>query len=591
MPTYTKKTAAPPIQHLRGAQRAPVLSRLTAPAALLLILALGAALRLWLLSRDVPTLDSDESMVGLMALHILRGDWTVFLWGQEYMGSLEAILIAPFLWIFGPSALALRLAPMLLGLGFVATVYYFCARLISRTTGLLAAAFLALGPPFFVVLSVRAYGGYVETLLFGNLLLLLALRGPAPAGWKTGGTLRPRLLAWLFGLVAGLALWTDMLIAPYLLAAAVIFWWQRRRDLLRGNGLLLVAGLLLGAAPAILYNILNQGVTVVTLLGLTLVGTPGAHTTPGLLLNNLWLELTVSLPILLGGFIGGTQATGLSAAAYKSLAAVHPLAYALSLLLVAVVLSLLISAVISVLRRWRELRLPQPAGETPAPTVPSREQIRLQGEAALLLITFCYLAVFCFNKQGLFAIPRYLFPLYSATPLIAGQLARLLGWLRARHGGRTAGFPTGRGRGGVGLGTLALVGVLLWNVAGDSAVTPLQTAARDHGVWIAGTDQTLLALLRANNIHTVISNDYWEGLRLTFESGESIITVMITSEGQPGFNRYPPYVAQGLADPRPAYLELFDTREQLLDSARLQAGLLPGYRSLAVGAFVLFLPT
>jgi 4-amino-4-deoxy-L-arabinose transferase-like glycosyltransferase len=584
-----------------AAQRAPGLVRLAAPAALVLILALGMALRLWLLSRDIPTLDSDESMVGLMALHILRGDWAVFLWGQEYMGSLEAILVAPFLWLFGPSTVALRLAPMLLSLGCVATVYYFGALLFSKKAGLLAAALLALGSPFFMLWSVRARGGYPETLLFGNLLLLLALRGPTPAGGDASATPRPRLLAWLFGVVAGLALWTDMLIAPYLLAAGAIFWWQRRRDLLRGNGLLLGAGIVLGAAPAIIYNIPNQGVTVVTLLGLTLVGTPGTHTTPGLLLNNLWLELTVSLPVLLGGFLGGTQASGFTPTDYASSAAAHPLAYAVSLLLAALVVGLLVSAAISLLRHWRDLWLPKPKGETSAPPTPSREQVRRQGEAALLLIVACSLALFCFNKEGLFAMPRYLFPLYSATPLIVGQLARLLGWLRTRApvppaslpvlGRRQPGGTLGIQTASSVLGTLALAGVLLWNVAGDSAVTPLQTAARDHGVWISGTDQTLLALLRADNIHTVISNDYWEGLRLTFESGETIITVMIRADGQQGFNRYPPYVTQGLADPRPAYLELTGTREAMLDNARLQAGLLPGYHPVIVGVFTLFLPT
>lgn len=577
MSAHLEKAAASPMQRLRAAQSAPALRRLAAPAALVLILALGAALRLWLLSRDVPTLDSDESMVGLMGLHVLRGDWTVFLWGQEYMGSLEAILVAPFLWIFGPSTVALRLAPMLVSLGFVATVYYFCAQMLSRTVGLLAAAFLALGSPFFVLWSVRARGGYPETLLFGMLLLLLALRGPAL-------TQHTRLLAWLFGLIAGLALWTDMLIAPYLLAAGAIFWWQRRRDLLRRNGLLLGAGFLLGAAPAIVYNILNQGVTVVTLLGLTLVGTPGAHTTPGLLLTNLWLELTVSLPVLFGGFLGGTQATALHPDEYASNAAAHPLAYATGLLLAALVLGLLVGAALSLLRHWRELRLPASTGEAPGP--PTREQLRRQGEAALLFIVVVYLAIFCFNKDGLFATPRYLFPLYSAVPLLASQLARLAGWLRGRRFSLIK-FPALR----VGLGTLALGGLLLWNVAADAAVTPLQTAARDHGIWVAGTDDTLLALLRADNIHTVISNDYWEGLRLTFESGESIITVMITSEGQPGFNRYQPYVTRGLADPRPAYLELTGTREAMLDNTRLQAGLLPGYRSMPVGVFTLFLPT
>jgi hypothetical protein len=91
-------------------------------------------------------------------------------------------------------------------------------------------------------------------------------------------------------------------------------------------------------------------------------------------------------------------------------------------------------------------------------------------------------------------------------------------------------------------------------------------------------------------VQTVISNDYWEGLRLTYASGETIITVMVTPEGHLGFNRYQPYVARGLADPRPAYVELTGTPEAALDAARLRAGALPGYTSQRVGAFTALLP-
>src|SRR5258708_39797891 len=79
-----------------------------------LILALAVGLRLWLLARDVPTLNSDEATVGLMALHVLRGEWTVFYWGQPYMGSLEAILAAPAIALFGSTSLGLHLAPLVL---------------------------------------------------------------------------------------------------------------------------------------------------------------------------------------------------------------------------------------------------------------------------------------------------------------------------------------------------------------------------------------------------------------------------------------------------------------------------------------------
>lgn len=97
-------------------------AKLTSPPVLLvLLLLLGAGLRLWMLTCGLPTLDSDEATFGLMALHVPHGGWSVFMWGQPYMGTIEAFSIAPFVALLGPTALTLRLAPMLLGLIFNAT--------------------------------------------------------------------------------------------------------------------------------------------------------------------------------------------------------------------------------------------------------------------------------------------------------------------------------------------------------------------------------------------------------------------------------------------------------------------------------------
>ncbi|MGZ3678865.1 MAG: hypothetical protein ACXWQR_09880 [Ktedonobacterales bacterium] len=120
---------------------------------------------------------------------------------------------------------------------------------------------------------------------------------------------------------------------------------------------------------------------------------------------------------------------------------------------------------------------------------------------------------------------------------------------------------------------------------------PVQTAVLDQGVWIMGRDEELLRLLRAHGVRTVISKDYWEGLRLTFESGESVIAVMVTPEGHTGFNRYRPYVTRGLADPRPAYVELTGTVEAQRNLARLCAGQLPGYSARTVGLYTVLVPS
>src|SRR4030067_2555737 len=48
----------------------------------------------FLLVSDVVPFNSDEAIVALMAKHILEGDRPIFFYGQAYMGSLDAWLVA-----------------------------------------------------------------------------------------------------------------------------------------------------------------------------------------------------------------------------------------------------------------------------------------------------------------------------------------------------------------------------------------------------------------------------------------------------------------------------------------------------------------
>nr|HMN61443.1 hypothetical protein [Anaerolinea sp.] len=61
---------------------------------LIVILMVSAAWKIILLALDVVPLNSDEAIVGLMARHILLGERPIFFYGQSYMGSLDAFLVA-----------------------------------------------------------------------------------------------------------------------------------------------------------------------------------------------------------------------------------------------------------------------------------------------------------------------------------------------------------------------------------------------------------------------------------------------------------------------------------------------------------------
>ncbi len=66
-----------------------------------LFLLLGLAVRLLFLL--TPNMDSDQAVTGLMARHILGGEFPFFFYGQDYCGSIEAYLVSTDLFFLGAS--------------------------------------------------------------------------------------------------------------------------------------------------------------------------------------------------------------------------------------------------------------------------------------------------------------------------------------------------------------------------------------------------------------------------------------------------------------------------------------------------------
>ena len=120
-------------------------------------------------ARDV---NSDAAVVGLQAIHILRGEWSWFLWEAGYQSSLDSVLTAGAFAIFGISPLVLSLVPLvgyLIAIGLAFTV-------LNRRLGLLAAAFgvliLVIGSPAINAITVAPPRQWSITLVFLSIWLL-----------------------------------------------------------------------------------------------------------------------------------------------------------------------------------------------------------------------------------------------------------------------------------------------------------------------------------------------------------------------------------------------------------------------------------
>ena len=500
-------------------------------------LALALLFKLALIGIDAFPFNADEAVVGLMARHIQAGSWPTFFYGQAYMGSLDAALVAGGFYLAGPSVLAIRAVQTILYLGTILSTM-----LLARQMGFtvlacgLAGLLMAIPPVNVTLYTTVSLGGYGEALLLGNLILLatLILQRREGSLWA--------YLGW--GLLSGFGWWVFGLTLVYSIPAGVIlFTASLRRNGVPGlavRAVAVAAGLFLGALPMVAWSARN---------GLALL-----------------------LQELLGSAIAGASPQGL-------LAAIASHAVNLVLFAPTVVLGLRppwgvsplgmpITPIIALLwlaALWIGLRRSSwpPEG--------------LPGRTLLVGVAFALAVGFIVTPFGADPSGRYFLPL--AAPLAVIAAAGVDGAL-TRTGTR---WP------------LALAGLLiafnLWTsfqAAGPSGMT---TQFDSSTIYDHAYDDRLIEFLLAQG-ETAGYSTYWVAYPMAFLSGERLVYLphlpyhsdfRYTSRD----DRYAPYRAIVGAAPRAAYIT---AGQPWLDTNLRQAlrSLGVGYEETVIGDFRVF---
>jgi 4-amino-4-deoxy-L-arabinose transferase-like glycosyltransferase len=205
--------------------------------------------RLILTALTYPEVNSDEGTMGIEAMHIaFAGQHPIYLYGQNYMGVLEAYIAAPLFHLFGVSAFTLRLGLVLLFALFLIAMYWLGRLLYSKKLALASLALLSLAPADMLIQQLRAVGGAIETILCGSLLLVLAYRLAATAGQRV----RWRYLTYAaWGFTAGLALWVHILVLPFVVCSGLLILLFCYREWRSPAIPSLLLGLLIGGFPLI----------------------------------------------------------------------------------------------------------------------------------------------------------------------------------------------------------------------------------------------------------------------------------------------------------------------------------------------------
>jgi hypothetical protein len=513
-------------------------------AALALIL-VATLLRVLLVVVHWPLFNSDEGTMGLMALHIaFRGEHPIFYYGQHYMGTLDAYLAVGLFRVLGPSILTLRLGIILLYVPFLLVMYGLTRLLYTKTFALGCLLVLSLGSIPILILEVTPIGGYAEILLLGACAFLIACWLTLSS--KQDGVQHRPWVRWLgyagWGVVAGLAVWSDPLILPYLAAAGVLLLLFCWRELLgQGGGLCLLLGLVLGASPLLLYNLTappgQDSLSILIAQARPGVSVPGhfspfsVHVLNAILYNIPTATGDPFCPLVLSQ--GPVNTPGLRCTILHA-------SWSLGLIVL-----WLVAVWLALQALWtgtQELR-GQPASWNQTQSI-KREGARLLLllSAGLTVVVFTLSAASIASSAG---YARYLHCLLISVPAVLWPL-----WRGARKLAPAAGVCA-QSTVVVSRGLLLLVGLLCLagTIAACVDVSSVRSIEQQH--------EAVMNKLESMHIQHFYTDDYWTCYRMAFASREKLTCAVIGSNLRPGGpdrNRYWPYVLQVQADPHVAYV-------------------------------------
>lgn len=206
--------------------------------------------------KNVP-FSSDEAWPGLMAMHILKGEFPVVYWGQSYMGTQESYFQAGTIALCGPTILAVRIYALLMCFLFLLASWLLARRIGGPSAGLTLLALFIVPPPYLAMNgALIPPDNYLACITLGSFALVLV----HDLAFRTE---EPRRLAKFIalGFLLGFAFWLHILVVSYIAVAGLFLFLRDKLLFLRREAWAGAAAFIVGALPLLVYNVIHHGAT------------------------------------------------------------------------------------------------------------------------------------------------------------------------------------------------------------------------------------------------------------------------------------------------------------------------------------------
>lgn len=164
------------------------------------------------------SLHSDDFLVGVFSLGILRGNFSLYY--GDHTGTLSSYLITPLIALFGSSMPVLLLLPVLLSTALTITMYGIGRDLFGKIAGISAGAWMAIPSSTAFMWTMKLQPGFLEALLCSALSLWCMIRLCTYTE-----TLSTKDKIWLMALTsigASLAIWSGYVIITVILCTLLV---------------------------------------------------------------------------------------------------------------------------------------------------------------------------------------------------------------------------------------------------------------------------------------------------------------------------------------------------------------------------------